>query len=72
MKRRLILITEQKFWKKPFPSCGRANNSFQPTLASEPLMLKLCGFGYLVAVALASGGLIRALGAYLLVRIGLH
>jgi hypothetical protein len=32
------------------------NNSFQPTLASEPFMLKLRGFGYLVCSALASGG----------------
>jgi hypothetical protein len=56
MKRRSILITEKKFWKKPFPSYGRANNSFQPTLASESLMLKLRGFGYVVRIALASGG----------------
>jgi hypothetical protein len=32
------------------------NNSFQPTLASESLMLKLRRFWYVVAVALASGG----------------
>jgi hypothetical protein len=38
------------------------NNSFNPTLASESFMLKLSDSCYVVAVALASGGLIRAFG----------
>jgi hypothetical protein len=38
------------------------NNSFNPTLASESVIIKFGGFWYLVCDALASVGLIRALG----------
>ncbi len=40
----------------PISTYAAPNNSFQPTLASEPFMLKLRGFGYVVAITLASGG----------------
>ena len=38
------------------------NNSLNPTLASESFIIKVGGFCYLACSALASGGLIRALG----------
>jgi hypothetical protein len=44
------------------PIWAMPNNSFNPTLASESFMLKLDGFSYVVCGALASVGLIRALG----------
>jgi hypothetical protein len=47
---------------------ARSNNSFNPTLASESFIIKLCGFCYLVYYALASGGLIRALDTLRLVN----
>jgi hypothetical protein len=46
---------------KGIVNARKPNNSFNPTLASEFFIIKLCGFCRLVAVALASGGLIRAL-----------
>ena len=47
---------------------GRHNNSFNPTLASESFIIKSGGFRYLACCARASGGLIRALGAYLMLK----
>jgi hypothetical protein len=43
---------------------AQPNNSFNPTLASESSTIKLSGFWYLACIALASGGLIRALGGF--------
>jgi hypothetical protein len=40
------------------------NNSFNPTLASEPFIIKFGGSCYLACGALASGGLIRALAVW--------
>ncbi len=40
----------------------KSNNSFNPTLASELFIIKLGGFCYVASSALASVGLIRALG----------
>ncbi len=44
------------------------SNSFNPTLASEAFIIKLAGFCYLACSALASGGLIRALGTRVLCK----
>ena len=45
-----------------------SNNSFNPTLASEPFIITLAGFWYLVCNALASVGLIPAFGGFLICR----
>jgi hypothetical protein len=39
-----------------FINTAAPNNSFQPTLASEPFIIKLAGFWYLACGALASVG----------------
>ncbi len=48
---------------------AQPNKSFNPTLASESFIIKLAGFWYVVAVALASVGLIRALACFFCLKV---